>query len=160
VDATARYVETVDRVLAAACGLLPPPDGTPAGLESPAGAVDAPEDASGLATGVAGAVQRYRRVGERMSALDDAAGGAVREAARAARQPADAAAAVRGNAQARVTALLPVAHTPAGLRTLVDSMASSLASMHSVLSSTQAQMSGAAEELRHHRDDWQGVPGD
>lgn len=153
----ARYVDQVDRVLAAACDLLPPPDGSPTDLDHPPAPVDAPEGQSGLAGAAAAAVQRYQSAGQRVRATHEGASGAVDGALEAARAAARTAEGIRNTAQVRAAALLPVANTPAGLRTLVDTMASSLASMQNLLSSTRAQMSASAGEIRRHSDDWRGV---
>ena len=153
----ARYVDRIDRVLAAACDLLPPPDGTVAGLDHPPAPLDLPEGRSGLAAAAATAAQRYQSAGERVRATHDGASGAVEGALEAAREAARTAEGIRSAAQVRAAALLPVANTPAGLRTLVDTMASSLASMQNLLSSTRAQMGTSAGEIRRHSGDWRGI---
>jgi hypothetical protein len=153
----ARYVDQIDRVLAAACDLLPPPDGAPADLDQSSAPMNIPEGRSGLASAAAAAAQRYHLAGERVLATHEGASGAVQDALEAAREAARTAEGIRSSAQVRAAALLPVANTPAGLRTLVDTMASSLASMQNLLSSTRAQMSASAGEIRRHSDDWRGV---
>lgn len=153
----ARYVDQVDRVLAAACDLLPPPDGDLADLDHPPAPIDIPEGRSGLASAAAAAAQRYQSAGERVRATHDGASSAVQDALTAAHEAARTAEGIRNSAQVRAAALLAVANTPVGLRTLVDTMASSLASMQNLLSSTRAQMSASAGEIRRHGDDWRGV---
>jgi hypothetical protein len=153
----ARYVDQVDRVLAAACDLLPPPDGTPAELDHPPAPVDIPEGRSGLAAAAAANARRYQSAVQRVRATHEGASGAVEGALEAAREAARTAEGIRGTAQLRAAALLPAANTPAGLQTLVDAMASSLASMQNLLSSTRAQMSTSAGEIRRHSEDWRGI---
>jgi len=153
----ARYVDQIDRVLAAACDLLPPPDGTPAELDHPPGPVDIPEGRSGLAAAAAANARRYQSAGQRVRATQEGASGAVEGALEAAREAARTAEGIRSTAQVRAAALLPVANTPAGLQTLVDAMASALASMQNLLSSTRAQMSTSAGEIRRHSEDWRGI---
>lgn len=156
-DTVAYYVEHVDRVLAAACDLLAPPEGGLAGVEQPPAPVDVPQGSTGLASGAAEAARRYRAEGERVLAAHDGAGAIAREALAALQAAAEAAEGIRSSAQVHAAALLPVANTPAGLRTLVDAMANAVSSMQQVLSNSRAQMSAAAGELRRHREDWQDV---
>lgn len=153
----ARYVDQIDRVLAAACDLLPPPDGTPAELDHPPAPADIPEGRSGLAATAAADARRYQSAGQRVRATQEGASGAVEGALEAAREAARTAEGIRSTAQVRAAALLPVANTPAGLQTLVDAMASALASMQNLLSSTRAQMSTSAGEIRRHSEDWRGI---
>lgn len=152
-----RYVDQIDRVLAAACDLLPTPDGTSDGLEPFTRQVEIPEGQSGLVGAAAAAGLRYQSAGERERATHEGISGAVEEALSAAREAARTAEGIRSSAQVRAAALLPVANTPAGLRTLVDTMASSLASMQNLLSSTRAQMGASAGEIRRHSEDWRGI---
>lgn len=112
----ARYVDQVDRVLAAACDLLPPPDGDLAGLDHPR---HLSTFRRGLASAAAAAAQRYQSAGERVRATHDGASSAVQDALTAAHEAARTAEGIRNSAQVRC-ALLAVANTPVGLRTLVD----------------------------------------
>lgn len=153
----ARYVERIDTILAAARDLLPAPDWQPADLDQPSPPIGIPEGRSGLANSATVAAQRYQAAGEWVRATHDEASGAVEGALEAAREAARTAEGIRSTAQVRAAALLPVANTPAGLRTLVDTMTSSLASMQNLLSSTRAQMSTSAGEIRRHSENWRGI---
>ncbi|MDQ1249434.1 MAG: hypothetical protein QG597_3809 [Actinomycetota bacterium] len=161
-DPASRYVEQVDRVLGALCALLPAPTGDGGVLraigDSPA-VPEVPGGTAGLAAVAGEAADRYRAAGVRASAMDDSAGSAVRDALAAVEEGARAVEGIRRVAHVRAEALLPAANTPAGLRTLVDTMGAALTSAQNVISGTRAQISGAAEDLRRHRDDWQAVLG-
>ena len=156
-DAATRYVEHVDRVLAAACALLPSEDSEDHDLQGPPRPAQAPGGRSSLSSSAAGAAERYQTAGQAVDSTHTGAARAAREALEAAREAGRTAEGLRNAAKAQAAALLPAANTPAGLRTLVDTMGSALTAMQSHLSTTRAQMSAAAEELRRHRDDWRGV---
>jgi hypothetical protein len=156
-DAVARYVQQVDRVLAAACALLPPPEATlPAGepVSKPA---EVPGGLSSLGAGVGSAAEQYRLAGAGVEQGGDAALAAARQALEVAREAARTAEGLRRSTQTQAAALLPAANTPAGLRSLVAAMGSAVTAMNDLLSRTLGQMSGSAEELRRQRAQWQAV---